>query len=238
MDIQKLEKAFEEAKDAGFRGRANSEYKRIKGWTGERVNLDKARILDFGCGQGIAATSFALRHPNAQVTGFDIEPINQQQLARIYETQVGLQLPPNVTFTSAHPGEIPAGEQPFDLIYAWSVFEHVREDLMVDLFKSLKNRLAPKGSLFVQVSPLYFSPQGSHLYKYFKSPWHHLILSLDELREGVVSAEFRPTETREWRQFMELNRLTAHEIIGRAGTAGLRNSENNFFKLIKCPRRD
>ncbi|CCD91737.1 conserved hypothetical protein [Bradyrhizobium sp. ORS 375] len=235
VDIQNLEKMFEAANDAGFKGRAISEYKRIRGWVGDRINLDTARVLDFGCGQGIAAASFALRHPKAQVTGFDIEPVNQQQLANIYRAQSGLSLPPNISFTSAHPGEVPPGEQPFDLIYAWSVFEHVREDVMIDLFSSLKKRLAPNGLLFVQVNPLYFSPQGSHLYKYFKSPWHHLILSLDELREGVLSAEFQPTETREWRQFLELNRLTAQDIIGRAGAAGLKRLRDQFFQTDQIP---
>jgi trans-aconitate methyltransferase len=198
------------------------------------VNLDKAKILDFGCGQGIAAASFALRHPKAKVMGLDIEPINELMLGALLEKQIGAELPKNLSLVSAGPGELPV-EGTFDLIYAWSVFEHVREDLMIELFRTLKERLAPGGVLFVQINPLYFSPQGSHLYKYFKSPWHHLILSLDQLRDGVLSADFNATQSREWRQFMELNRLTGQEIIGRATASGLKSVRVQFFQTDQLP---
>jgi len=236
-DLADLEAALENAEDAGFRARAISEYRRIRNWVGDRIDFDKARVLDLGCGQGIAAASFALRHPGARVMGIDIEPINESILADIYRRQIGRDLPGNLDLVTISPGEIP-GTEKFDLIYAWSVVEHVREDMLVSLFQDLKSRLAEGGVIFVQVNPLYFSPQGSHLYKYFSSPWHHLILSLDQLRDGVLSAHSPATESREWRQFLELNRLTAQDIIGRASAAGLKRPREQFFKtdIVPPPR--
>ena len=109
---------------------------------------------------------------------------------------------------------------------------------MTELFRNLKGRLAKNGLLFVQVNPLYFSPRGSHLYNYFKSPWHHLILSLDALREGVLSEQPTEREQREWAQFLELNRLTGRDIIGRATDAGLKLLREQHFTtdLLPPPR--
>ena len=212
--------AFDTATDPGFKARSISEYDRVKAWT-KRIDLDKARILDFGCGLGIAAASFALRHPGVSVTGLDIEPIDEAQLKQTYRRQLGCDLPRNLNFQTVAPGQFVDSSR-FDLIYAWSVFEHVRDELMVDLFHNLKERLSPGGLLFIQVDPLYFSPRGSHLYNYFKSPWHHLVLSLDALREGVLADKPSLKEQREWTQFLELNRLTAQDIVGRAVAAGLK----------------
>jgi hypothetical protein len=132
------------------------------------------------------------------------------------------------------PGQLP-DTKGYDLIFAWSVFEHVREDIMMDLFKGLKSRLSKNGLLFVQVNPLYFSPRGSHLYNYFKSPWHHLILSLESLREGVLSDHATDNARREWTQFLELNRLTAKDIIGRASAAGLKLVKEQYFTTDVVP---
>lgn len=232
--VESFDVLCEKAPDPGFKARSMSEYQRVKNWVGDRVDLNQARILDFGCGQGIAAASFALRHPGAAVVGFDIEPVSNDVLVKAYQTQLGRDLPPNVSFISAPAGDLPP-QKPFNLIYAWSVFEHVQEDLMVDLFKTLKSRLAPGGLLFVQINPLYFSPRGSHLYNYFKSPWHHLILSLDILREGVLSDAPTSKRNREWSQFLQLNRLTASDIVGRASAAGLSLVKEQRFTTDTAP---
>jgi trans-aconitate methyltransferase len=233
MSLSQLEQLLDAAKDQAFRARATSEYRRIKSWVQEKIDIDKARVLDFGCGQGIAACSFALRHPNSTVVGTDIEPVDEQHLARLVRTQIRLEVPKNLRFFSA-----PPDDQKFDLVYAWSVFQHIREEAITATFASLKNLLAEGGVIFVQASPLYFSPQGSLLNKYFKSPWHHLILSLDQLRDGVLSSEFRPTQSREWKQFMELNRTTTQDVIGRASAAGLKRLREQIFQtdLIPPPR--
>ncbi|UPK33962.1 class I SAM-dependent methyltransferase [Bradyrhizobium sp. 186] len=228
-----LEASLEKATDQAFKARATFEYQQVRKWVGSRVNLDEARILDFGCGQGVPAASFALRHPKARVLGVDIEPVPEQQLSNLLNKQIGCGIPSNVSYRTLSLTAL--SDEKFDLIYAWSVFEHVKEDKMIKIFSTLKSHLAERGILFVCCNPLYFSPHGSHLYKYFKSPWHHLLLTLDELREGVVSGDLLASETREWQQFLQLNRLTAQDIMGRASGAGLKRLRHHLTKTDLSP---
>ncbi len=206
-------------------------------WVGDKINFENARILDNGCGQGIAAASFALRHSQSTVLGVDVEPHSERHLGDILKKEIGRDIPANLRFETVELTKIP-GNETFDFIYAWSVFEHIREELLVDTFAALKQRLSKGGFLFIFSNPLYFSPQGSHLYKYFKSPWHHLTLPLDQLREGVVSSDFRASEIREWQQFLQLNRLTALDLMGRASGGGLKRLRHHMSKteLVPPPR--
>jgi 2-polyprenyl-3-methyl-5-hydroxy-6-metoxy-1,4-benzoquinol methylase len=230
-----LDDAFEHARDEGFRARAIAEYKRVTNWVGAKVDLANARILDFGCGQGIAAASFAIRMPGATVVGSDMEPVNVEGLDDRLRQQIARPLPRNLEFV---PTAELQDQAPFDLIYSWSVFEHVPEDQMIEVFRQLKSLLRPGGLIFVLVNPLFFSPRGSHLYRYFKSPWHHLLLPLSELREGVFAKGVTETQTREWQQFLGLNRLTARDILGRASASGLKRTRDAFFRtdLVPPPR--
>jgi len=232
-EAQLMDAIFEKATDKAFKARATFEYQQVRKWVGDRINFDQARILDFGCGQGVAAASFALRHPQSRVLGVDIEPVPEPQLSILLNKQIGRDIPSNVSYRTISLTAL-SNEQ-FDLIYAWSVFEHIKEDKMIETFAMLKSHLAEGGILFICCNPLYFSPHGSHLYKYFKSPWHHLVLTLEELREGVVSVDFLASETREWQQFLQLNRLTAQDILGRASAAGLKRLRQFLAKTELAP---
>lgn len=232
-DAPSMDVIFERATDKAFKARATFEYQQVRKWAGHRINFDTARVLDFGCGQGVAAASFALRHPEARVVGVDVEPVPEPQLRNLLKTQIGHTIPSNLSYRTI--SLTPLSSEKFDLIYAWSVFEHIKEDKMVDTFAMLKDHLADNGVLFISCNPLYFSPHGSHLYKYFKSPWHHLLLTLDELREGVVSDGLLTSEAREWQQFLQLNRLTAHDIMGRASAADLKRLRQHLSKTDVAP---
>jgi SAM-dependent methyltransferase len=220
LTTEELESAFMKAPDKAFRGRAVSEYQRVRTWIRGVIDLDKARILDFGCGTGIAATSFALRHPNSTVHGVDIVPVDQPRLRKAFNSQIGKDIPSNVEFHTLLPG-VHSISGKYDLIFAWSVFGHIPEHDIAPTFEHLRGSLSKGGRLFIQSSPLYFSPEGSLLGRYYKAPWHHLLLTIDQLRDGVFSAGAGGTETREWHQFLGLNRLTAEDIIDRATGAGL-----------------
>jgi 2-polyprenyl-3-methyl-5-hydroxy-6-metoxy-1,4-benzoquinol methylase len=234
--LPRLDVALNNASDLAFRTRAVAEYERVLAWVKDQIDLNDARIMDFGCGQGIATASFALRHPRATVIGFDIHPVDLDHLSRLMKAQINYDLPANLQFDTPKNHQIPKGE--FDLILAWSVFNHVSEHQMIETFAELKTRLRPHGVLFLQISPLYFSPEGSLLYKYFRSPWHHLQLPLDMLREGVFTKGMTETQTREWQQFLALNRLTAADILGRASAAGLKRIKSLCSKtnLVPPPR--
>ena len=216
------ERVFKDAPDPAFRVRVVSEYARVRHWLPDPVKLDDARILDFGCGQGFAAASFALRHPGAEVIGVDVVPVDEELLEERLRSQLGTGLPENIKFLSAGIDSRSALGS-FDLVYSWSVFEHISVSRVNDTFGRIKDSLRKGGYFFLQIDPLYFSPRGSHLYAYFDSPWHHLTLSLDELRERVfASPGGEERHRREWQQFLELNRLTATDFLGRAKANGLK----------------
>lgn len=198
------------------------------------MDFETSRILDFGCGQGIAAASFALRHPGASVYAVDVAPPDVSILETQLESQLGVGIPENLNFIS-NLDEILEREMRFDLIYSWSVFEHVRASELEGLFKKIKSCLSVDGRFFMQINPLYFSPRGSHLYRYFSSPWHHLTLSIDELRDVLFAADNEKRRDREWRQFIELNRLTATDILGRASASGLKLTRKELSKTDKIP---
>ena len=229
-----LEKLLASASDAAFKARATSEYNRIRGWTKSEIDWTAPRILDFGCGSGIPATSFALRHPDAKVFGVDVNPISEAALAKSLKEQTGLSVPDNVSFSLIKNGELP-NEGDFDLIFAWSVFEHIHEEWMVDIFRDLKSRLKSNGKFFLMTEPLYYSPRGSHLYRYHKAPWHHLTLSLDKLRAGVISEKAEDTQLREWQQFLDLNRFTSHQLRDTAVRAGFELRREHIFTTEEVP---
>src|SRR5215216_4953139 len=95
------------APDLGFRSRVLHEYRTVLNVTNGHLSLNASRILDFGCGEGIAAASFALRLPEATVFGVDILPPNGKRLQQKLEEQVGLDLPQNLTLTWSEPGTLP-----------------------------------------------------------------------------------------------------------------------------------
>jgi hypothetical protein len=49
-ELEEIDKRFAAAPDRGFRARAVSDYGAIQRLVKSRVDLDVARILDFGCG--------------------------------------------------------------------------------------------------------------------------------------------------------------------------------------------
>lgn len=212
-----LEAKFAAAADASFRARTTVEYRRVAAWAGKQAVLDNASILDFGCGEGAPAASFALRHPQARVVGYDITPVRTRQLQAKFEKETGLGLPGNLEFS--HSWEKVAG-QTYDLIYAWSVLEHIAAPAMGATLARLRERIAPGGCLFVNCEPLFFSPHGSHLRQYLKTPWRHLRDTLSELRDRVISEVSTERNAREWEQFTSLNRYTHVDLKHAFDQAG------------------
>lgn len=227
--VETLEARFAQAPEIGFRGRTISEYRTIKHWVGDRINWDQCSVLDFGCGTGIAAASIALRHPSSQVFGVDIVPTDADGLSTLFLQQTGLLLPTNLVFLDKFPGETTTAE--YDIVYAWSVFEHVREEALENVFRAIKSKLKENGVFFLQIDPLYFSPRGSHLYGFIKQPWHHLNKSIDEIREIICPDKAGPGNSNAWKQFLELNRLTGRQIINYAKQAGLRLLREQFVTV-------
>jgi cyclopropane fatty-acyl-phospholipid synthase-like methyltransferase len=219
--LEEIDKRLAAAPDPAFRGRVFHEYWIIRRLVKSHVDLDAARILDFGCGEGIAAASFALRHPKATVFGTDVLEVRPERLRKKYDEQTGFSLPENLSLFLTEVGSLPDQVCDMDLIYAWSVFEHVNFNQIADTMRLLRARLRPNGIFLLQTNPLYFSPKGSHLDRYDPTPWAHLLNQSDVLKDKVMrSAHPEVRKIREWEQFEALNKATADDIKEAAHHAG------------------
>jgi SAM-dependent methyltransferase len=187
-------------------------------------------LLDFGCYDGITGLGLVLRHRWRRVIGVDIDP-GFEALPRLAREQLGLPaLPPALEFRRIEPSESLGCLDRVDAIMSWSVFEHVERSLLDRVVAGFHDVLRPGGYCFVQIDPLYFSPQGSHLGRFATASWAHLRMSEDELERFVMAAEpgtvpadeiteqFRSMSFDEYKRFIfrhyrELNRVTAEELL-------------------------
>jgi SAM-dependent methyltransferase len=169
--------------------------------------------LDFGCGEGITALGMARRFDARLITGVDIMPDPLQCLPRAREV-LGLDaLPGNLSLHQIKPGESFAQPSSFDLIYSWSAFEHVAQPLIGNVLQQLKTMLRPGGYLFIQIAPLYYSSEGSHLYHKIKEPWGHLLnqgnIYFDKLTKACLNKDEVDAL---WSTYQTLNRVTVPEL--------------------------
>lgn len=189
-----------------------------------------ASLLDFGCYDGITGLGLLLRHRWKRVIGVDIDP-GFDALPRLAREQIGLQrLPAGLQFRRIAPNESLAAAGPVDAIMSWSVFEHVERQILDPVVADFHSILAPGGHCFVQIDPLYYSPQGSHLGRFAARPWAHLRMTDEELERFVMAAapqtvpadeiteQFRSMPFDEYKRFIfrhyrELNRITADELL-------------------------
>ncbi len=187
-------------------------------------------LLDFGCYDGITGLGLMLRHRWKRVIGVDIDP-GFDALPRLARGQIRLErLPRGLEFRRIEPRESLAPIGRVDAIMSWSVFEHVEREILDRVVADFHSVLAPGGYCFVQIDPLFFSPQGSHLGRFAAQPWAHLRMADDELERFVMAAapetvpadeiteQFRSMPFDDYKRFIfrhyrELNRITADELL-------------------------
>jgi SAM-dependent methyltransferase len=183
----------------------------ISSWVDEHRSLAQARILDFGCGHGTTALGFALANPDRYVSGIDIMP-DMHACALNARQQLGLSaLPSNLALHQVAPGSLYDPGQRFDLIYSWSVFEHIRRGLLDETVAMLRGTLEQNGLLFIQIAPLYFSSEGSHFYPLIEERWGHLYnQDSDYLEKLALSTGNDPGALS---TYQTLNKITADELL-------------------------
>lgn len=195
----------------------------IQGWVGDYLKLESSDVLDFGCGEGITALGMAQRFDSRSVRGVDIMPDPLQCLPRARQA-LGLEaLPQNLSLMQIEPGAQVAEPGSFDLIDSWSVFEHVQQPLIGSVLLQLKRLLRPGGYLFIQIAPLYYSSEGSHLFHRVAEPWGHLqnqgSVYFDKLCKACGNKEEVDAL---WSCYQWLNRLTVPELKRLLSEAGLK----------------
>jgi cyclopropane fatty-acyl-phospholipid synthase-like methyltransferase len=189
----------------------------IEDWLLEYGGLQGKELLDFGCGEATTAIGMALRKRPKRIVGVEIQP-NLERCLPLAQAQLRLsRLPDNLELRRIEPGTLHDPRDRFDLIYSWSVFEHIERGLLPRVFAQLRGALKPNGLLFVQIAPLYYSAEGSHMLPWIPEPWAHLLdqhsVYCDRLRAGTRDdAEFQSL----WSTYRTLNRVTADELVALA----------------------
>ncbi|GAB2455461.1 hypothetical protein GCM10027082_02490 [Comamonas humi] len=209
----------------------------VQQWLGSVVDLGNARLLQFGCGDGITDLALVLRHGALAIHGIDVRQ-EYAKLPRIAAQQLDMQrMPAALTFQTIQPAEPLAGQAPlYDGIMSWSTFEHVQRDQLLPILRDLYACLKPGGHFFLQIEPLFYSAYGSHLRRYDEIAWHHLLVDEDALWRVIEAydGELSPDEVDfgfadfgaegykrfVFKEYQELNRLTADELVEIACAAG------------------
>jgi 2-polyprenyl-3-methyl-5-hydroxy-6-metoxy-1,4-benzoquinol methylase len=200
----------------------------IADWVDQHTTLADAEILDFGCGEGITALGLALQYAPARVVGIDIMP-DPERCLPVAKTGLGLtSLPDNLELHQVEPGHLHNSNDRFDIIYSWSVFEHVDMRVIDDVIELLYNSLKPNGVVFIQIAPLYYSSEGSHLYDFVREPWGHLLHQSNIYSGKLMGAKNIGNEDVKkslMSTYTTLNRITAPELE--------RRFTNKNFKVIR-----
>ncbi len=209
--------------DAGLKAKLYTLPQIIDDWLAPFGGLAGKRVLDFGCGVGETAAGFALGYEAADVHGVDIAPKFEACAALLSETFGLADLPRNLRFSKIGIGEA-LGHEAYDVIASWSAVEHVSRGTLDTTLAALHAALRPGGVAMIQISPLYFSPEGAHLWALGYGGWEHLLRQTSEVLDDIKAA--MPTDQaradKVSTMYLTLNRLTADELVDRMTHAGFR----------------
>jgi ubiquinone/menaquinone biosynthesis C-methylase UbiE len=186
------------------------------------VPLEGRVVADVGCGDGIMAFGVAHQSRPAVLRAFDVNDVDVDVLLeRARRYGVADELPEQLTFMRSEATSLPAEDAAFDVVYTWSVFEHVADPpgLLRDIHRVLK----PDGALFLQLWPFYYSARGSHLWEWFPEPFHHLLESDEEIAAAMRASDRHTHEWTEYmlKEFLALNRVTLNDLQRGIVDAGL-----------------
>lgn len=223
--------------DAWFRSHFEYAADVVYAWLAPVLDLRSARMMQFGCGDGITDLALVLRHGAGHIHGVDVRR-EYEKLPRIAQQQIGLKrLPAALSFQTITPGSPLQGLAPaYDALMSWSTFEHVQRDQVLPILQDLYACLRPGGYFFLQIEPLYHSAFGAHLGRYDPVPWHHLLVDEAALWQAIQQCEaplhadevdfgfedFGPDGYKRFvfEEYRALNRLTADELVDLTLQAG------------------
>ena len=147
-----------------------------------KIPIDPAmRYLDVGCGMGEMSLALAQRGCR-YVTGIDKDPY-YIEIAKRCARQAQLQ--DKVAFECINFHDMP-NEQKYDVVLSHELFEHVERprDCLRRIDGILKSRIAEGGGrIILAFGPLFHSPFGDHLNRFFRFriPWLGVLFSEDAL---------------------------------------------------------
>ncbi len=201
-------------------------------------------VVDFGCGDGVATLGMASR-VEAEVRGVDLYATFNHLPAYAQKNLGSGALPANLSFVQTELGKpLPFGDRSADLVYSWSVFEHLADvhGVLAEMHRIAK----PGGALFIQIEPLFYGPFGSHLQRLVDEPWAHLLHSEEEFlgmaasaRDNVPLSEqdtlyrdhaFEDLKRHLLSEYGSLNRIRAEELLANVVDAGFEVVSTRLIK--------
>ncbi len=193
----------------------------ISSWVAPYGGVAGKDMLDFGCGEATTAIGFARNYPARRVVGIDIMP-DVHLCAPLAREMLGLdELPGNLSLHQIQPGLLHDPTETFDIIYSWSVFEHIEQRILPSVLAQLRLALRPGGLLFIQIAPLFYSSEGAHLNHLVPEPWGHLINQHSLYREKLRAAcPDDASFNSHWATYTTLNRITAPALLKAVRAAG------------------
>jgi len=179
----------------------------------------RGRILDVGAGDGITDLGLYLRYQPEELVAVDIVDLFTALPGVAQRHGIPLTaIPARMKFLQQSAESLPFGDGYFDLVLSWGSVEHVvggYRKVLDEVWRVMK----PGGLFFVNPG-LYYSGFGSHIGEVFTDPHHHLKLSEDALKQGVLTSKidwmdrggFDYTNADLWRFYTELNRIRIGEF--------------------------
>lgn len=200
-----------------YRDHVNSSLEILEFLAGDGIATEGKTVVDIGCGDGILTAAFAERSHSKQVTGVDINPVDEDALSAYrLEYEVLDYLPNNLTFIKSSPFEIPLPSQSADMVISWSCFEHITDPLI--MLREIQRVLKVDGILFLQLWPFFYSQHGGHLDEWFPQGFVDLYEDVAEQRLVSENSEWSRIKLTDYR---ELNRIEATDLFTDLHTAGL-----------------
>jgi SAM-dependent methyltransferase len=137
--------------------------------------VERARVLEIGCGDGVHLVNLALSWPQARFVGVDLAP-TAIALAREDAAACGLS---NVEFHAADLRDIGASYGQFDYVIAHGVLSWIPECVRAEFFRVVGERLAPGGVAMASFAAL----PGAHTWLAMRDLLHY------ETRDAATPAE-------------------------------------------------
>lgn len=237
-------------RDAWFEAHFHYAADVVAEWVGAE-RLARGPMLDFGVGDGITGLSLLLRHGAHSVHGVDVSDTHKG-LPKLAWREIGLaRLPPTLQFERIAPGQVFAQGRRFDSIMTWSTFEHIEWPYMDAILQNLHQVLADDGVFFLQINPLYYAPQGSHLGRFQLPAWAHLLMTpqqledavgafsgqipKDELEENFFKRDFDSYKDFVLDEYRKLNRLTTSQLVEALQRHGFEVVREAYGKVEQVP---
>ncbi|MCB1907719.1 MAG: methyltransferase domain-containing protein [Rhodocyclaceae bacterium] len=231
--------------DEWFRAHFHHAANTVCEWLSPHVDWKTLRLLDFGCGDGITDLALALKKAPEAITGVDIDR-GFDSLPATARRQLGLgELPRRLRFVRIAAGDALAGRFDVDALISWSVFEHVERPYLDRVAADLFGLLPPGGIFFLQIDPLFHAPGGSHLGRFIRQPWAHLLMddaalfaavmaSTEPIPPDEIEINYHARDLDGYKRFVfdeyrRLNRLTADELAALFAGHG--------FEILREERR-